>query len=193
MKACYSNYIYGPWLPLGREAAWNPEAGVQLTPIESVISQDCQVGDALAAQNKRMLIQCFSSASLFDIRAALPLCRPLLGWAGAELPVLFLVSNQSARKLQQQSKIEVTAQEWTNWNRLLWNLQAFADTCWSTACTSFYLPNPFFTTLLTAAYDSRNTQAIQLYSSLLSSLVRNRSVCKIFEKNPNNQLLIIKG
>lgn len=137
MKACYSNYIYSPWLPLGREAAWNPEAGVQLTPIESVISQDCQVGDALAAQNKRMLIQCSSSASLFDIRAALPLCRPLLGWAGAELPVLFLVSNQSARKLQQQSKIEVTAQEWTNWNRLLWNLQAFADTCWSQHSMSY--------------------------------------------------------
>lgn len=113
------------------ETVWNPEAGVQLTPIESVISQDCQVGDALAAQDKRMLIQCSSSASLFDIWTAFPLCQPLLGWAGVELPVLFLVSNQSARKLRQQPKIEVTAQEWTNWNRLFWNLQAFADTCWS--------------------------------------------------------------
>lgn len=84
------------------ETVWNPEAGVQLTPIESVISQDCQVGDALAAQDKRMLIQCSSSASLFDIWTAFPLCQPLLGWAGVELPVLFLVSNQSARKLRQQ-------------------------------------------------------------------------------------------
>lgn len=51
-----------------------------------------------------------------------------------------VVSNQSARKLQQQSKIEVIAQEWTNWNRLLWNLQAFADTCWTQHSMSSLLP-----------------------------------------------------
>lgn len=57
---------------------------------------------------------------------------PPFAWlGGCRAACTVLVSNQSARKLQQQSKIEVTAQEWTNWNRLLWNLQAFADTCWS--------------------------------------------------------------
>lgn len=153
MKACYSNYIYGPWLPTGKEAAWNPEAGVQLTPIESVISQDCQVGDALAAQDKRMLIQCSSSASLFDIRAALPLCPPLLGWVGAELPALFLCqtrvqgSSNSSQKLRSQHKSEPTGTDCCGTSRLL---QTRVDP--STACPSFYLPNPVFPTPLTVAY-----------------------------------------
>lgn len=38
-----TNYLLSPWLALGRAAVWNPEAGVQLTPIESVVSQDSQV------------------------------------------------------------------------------------------------------------------------------------------------------
>lgn len=153
MKACYSNYIYSSWLPQGREAAWNPEAGVQLTPIESVISQDCQVWDALPAQDKRMLIQCSSSASLFDIWVALPFCWPLLGWAGVELPVLFLVSTRvqgssnSSQKLRSQHKSEPSGTDCCGTSRLL---QTRVDP--STACPSFYLPNLFFVTPLTAAY-----------------------------------------
>lgn len=48
--------------------------------------------------------------------------------------------NQSARKLQQHLKIEVTVQEWTNWNRLFWNLKAFTDTCWAQHIVSGLLP-----------------------------------------------------
>lgn len=48
--------------------------------------------------------------------------------------------NRSARKLQQHSKIEVTVQERTNWNRLFWNLQAFTDTCWAQHIVSGLLP-----------------------------------------------------
>lgn len=67
---------------------------------------------------------------------------PPSAWlGGCSAACTVLVSNQSARKLQQQSKIEVTAQEWTNWNRLLWNLQAFADTCWSQHGMSSLLPS----------------------------------------------------
>lgn len=153
MKACYYNYIYGPWLPVGKEAAWNPEAGVQLTPIESVISQDCQVGDALAAEDKRMLIQCSFSASLFNIRAALPLCPPLLSWVGAELPVLLLCqtrvqgSSNSSQKLRSQHKSEPTGTDCCGTSRLF---QTRVDP--STVCPSFYLPNPVFATSLTVAY-----------------------------------------
>lgn len=149
----YSNYIHSPWLPLGREAAWNPEAGVQLTPIESVISQNCQVGDALAAQDERMLIQCSSSASLFDTRAAIPLCPPLLVCAGVELPVLFLCqtrvqgSSNSSQKLRSQHKSEPTGTDCCGTSRLL---QTRVDP--STACPSFYLPNAVFATPMTVAY-----------------------------------------
>lgn len=156
MKACYSNYIYGPWLPQGRGAASNPEAGVQLTPIESVISQDCQVGDALPAQDTRMLIQCSSTASLFDIRAAPTLCPPLprlLGWAGVVLPGLFLCqtevqgSSNSSQKLRSQHKSEPTGTDCCGTSRLL---QTRVDP--STACPHFYLRYAVFTTLLTVAY-----------------------------------------
>lgn len=157
MKACYSNYIYSPSLPLGREAAWNPEAVVQLTPIESVISQNCQVGDAVSAQEERMLIQCSSSLSLFDIRAAIPLCPPVLGRAGVELLALFLCqtrvqgSSNSSQKLRSQHKSEPTGTDCCGTSRLL---QTRVDP--SPACPRFYLPKPFFATPLTAAYGVRD-------------------------------------
>lgn len=157
VKACYSSTTpiisAAPWLPLGRHVAWNPEAGVQLTPIESVISQDCQVGDALAAQDEQMLIRCSSSAPLFDIRAALPLCPRLSGWAGVELPVLFLCqtrvqgSSNNSQKLRSQHESEPTGTDCCGTSRLL---QTRVDP--STACPSFYLPNPLLWTPLTAAY-----------------------------------------
>jgi len=147
MEASYSNNIYGPWLPRGRNEGWNSEAGVQLTPIESVISQDCQIGDALAAQDERMLIQRSSSVSLYNFQAALPLCPPLLGWAGVELPVLFLCrtrvqgSSNSSQKLRSQHKSEPTGTDCCGTSRLL---QTRVDL--SAACPSFYLPNLFFAT-----------------------------------------------
>lgn len=61
--------------------------------------------------------------------------------AGASSACNVLVSNWSAKNLQQQWEIEVTAPEWTNWNRLLWNLQALADTCWSQNSMPSLLPS----------------------------------------------------
>lgn len=62
--------VFAVWAPVtlitSSALGWNPEAGVQLTPIESVISQDCQVWDAPAAQEEPMLIRHSSSVLLFD-------------------------------------------------------------------------------------------------------------------------------
>lgn len=91
------------------------------------------------------------SSTLSFLHTARPNPAQLAGWAGG---CAVLVSTHSARNLQQQSKIEVTEQEWAKWNRLLWNLQAFADTCWSQHSVSWLLPPyppPFLSTPLTDA------------------------------------------
>lgn len=146
----YSNYICGSWLPQGRKAALNPEARVQLTSIESVISQDCQVGNACVVQDERKLIQCSSSASLFEIWAAPPLppsllCRPVVA-----LSVLLLCqarvqgSSNSSEKLRSEHKREPTGTDCCGTSRLL---QTRVDP--RTACPRFYLP-----TLLCSSPDS---------------------------------------
>lgn len=112
----------------------------QLTPIESVISQDCQARDACAAQDVGILFQRSSLSCIVWYFNSSSTMSPSAWMGGCRAACAVVVSNQSARKLQQQSKIEVIAQEWTNWNRLLWNLQAFADTCWTQHSMSSLLP-----------------------------------------------------
>lgn len=135
------------------EAVWNPEAGVQLTPIESVISQDCQVGDALAAQDKRMLIQCPPPPHLHCLifEQLFHSANPCAAGRVQSCLCRFLCqtrvqgSSTSSWKLRSQHKSEPTGTDCFGTSRLL---QTRVDR--STSCPSFYLHNSPDSSLWTA-------------------------------------------
>lgn len=159
-EACYSttNYFFSPWLPLGRAAIWNPEAGVQLTPIESVVSQDCQVllmhmqpriGGGGVALMQTLLLHS-SSSPLSQSWVAPPLCpsstQPdptLHNWLAGREAVLCLCqrivqgTSNNSQKSRSQSRSEPSGTDCCGTSRLL---STRVDP--STECPSFYLPIP---------------------------------------------------
>lgn len=170
MIACYSNYIHGPWLPQGRNCLKSRGRG-PIDPNWSVISQDCKVGDALAADDKHMLIQCSFSASLFDFWTAFPFCQPLLGWAGVVACTVSCVKPEC-------KEAPAAVENWghsTRVNQLEQIVLEPPGFCRHVLIPAHHVPaftltNPYSQLPWQQLMDSKNVQVFQLYCSLLLTL-----------------------